>query len=106
MSDLKDTTVIDGLFNGIEIKFKVGDCQRINGCIKVHHMQNTDDQHPSEVLPGTISLDDGRLALLDVPKKQLRGYFNAGRTVLIATEVNTDRRKKKKTVKMNPGRRV
>lgn len=106
MSDLKDTTVIGGLFNGIEVSFKVGDCQRTNGCIKVHNMQNTDDQRISEILPRTISLDDGRLALHEISKKQIRGYFNTGRSVPLGIETQTDFRKKERTVKMNPGRRV
>ena len=72
---LKTNDAVMALFDGIEIGFTVGDCQRSNGCIKVHNVRKIDETHPGEV-PSTLTLNDARITQTSIPKQIIRSYFN------------------------------
>jgi len=90
---LKETTVVNGFFNGVEIVFAVGDCQRTKDSIKVNNIRKVDDEHKDDV-PSTLSLSDKRLNILSIPKSHIYDYFNVGRIAQISTgKVNKDHKK-------------
>ena len=76
LKNVNGKTVILGFFQGIDIVFTVGDCKRVNQCIKVHNIHSIND--PNAKFPDIISLSDSRLTLQEFNKKDICAYFNMG----------------------------
>lgn len=72
---LNSDTAVIGFFDGIEIAFAIGDCQRVHNCIKVYNIKKIDEEH-LDAIPSALSLSDGRLVLRNVSKKDIRKYHD------------------------------
>ena len=76
-SVLNASTVVLGYFEGAEICFTIGDCQRVMDCIKVHNIKNIDEEEHQKEVPTTLCVADARLTLTSHTKSQIFSYFNA-----------------------------
>ncbi|MFA6194832.1 MAG: hypothetical protein WC719_03775 [Patescibacteria group bacterium] len=100
---LKATTVINGFFDGVEVIFAIGDCQRTNGCIKVNNIRKIDEEHKGYV-PSTSCLSDKRLNVFSVTKKDICDYFNVPQTIGKTDKQKTNQ-KKQPTIKKDFSRK-
>lgn len=103
MEALKATTVINGFFDGAEVVFMIGDCQRTNDCIKVNNIRKIDEEHKGYV-PSTLCLSDKRLTVRSATKRDICDYFNVPQTIEKMDRQKTDH-KKQTTIKKDFSRK-
>lgn len=81
-STLNADTVVCGYFENIEILFAVSDCEKTKTGVKVKNIRRVDEKKPNHFVPLVISLNDDRLELTGVLKKDIREYFNTGESAI------------------------
>lgn len=115
-SSLTASTEVLGLFNGMEVSFSIGDVALTRGrpgtrsrpgkrqTVIASNLRKLDEDKPGPI-PKTISLCDSRLTGLSVPKEKICNFLRAPLGSAPNTTTTIDqKRKKPKTIKMNPRR--
>lgn len=93
---LNSSTIVMGYFEGAQICFTIGDCQRKESHIKAYNIRNIEEEEHPTVVPTVLCVSDARLTLASHTKADIFGYFNVVTSPISSAPKRVEIKKSKK----------